>query len=392
MDAVCADGWFLDCNIKSFMVRSVSIFRILILLLMLPFAGVLQAQKAKQFTVVIDPGHGGHDPGAVNGKVLEKDINLKVSKMLSAEIKKAFPEVKVVLTRSTDVFIELHERSKIANKAKGDLLISIHSNAAKNKGSNGVETIMWGIPSTEDEKRLAIYENQVVALEKDKGAKYKKYESDEDYILKQLMFDQDVSLSAEIAQAVQDAMVKKTKLNDRGVKSSDLYVLRQTAMPRILVEIGFVSNQKERDYIASDAGQKKIVDGIFEGFSEYYRLYGKGQDTEGENGNDAAGESVPAKSEVKSGVPVFKVQLFAADTKLKDDDKRFKGLKVGSFKEGKWYKYTYGETEDYNRIQQIKKDVQSKFKDAFVVAFIDGKRVETSKAVEIFRKNQKKKK
>ena len=369
-------------------------FLLMLLFMLLP-ATCLYAQKEKdkQYTVVIDPGHGGHDPGAVRGKVKEKDINLKVSKMLAKKIEDKYPEVKVVYTRSTDVFIELKERSDIANKAGADLFISIHSNAAKRSDAVGVETIMWGIPSTEDEKRLAMYENQVVKLEKDKGAKYKKYdaEADADYILKQLMFDQDVSLSAEIAQTVQDNLVKKTKLEDRGVKSSDLYVLRETAMPRILIEIGFVSNAGECKFISSDDGQKKIVDGIFKGFSEYYELYGKTNVNAAGEDDEPMEESLP-DSGVKSGVPVFKVQLFAADTQLKSDDKRFKGLKASSFKEGKWYKYTYGETEDYNEIQKIKNEVAKKFKDAFVIAFIDGKRVETGKAVEIYKKNKKQKK
>ena len=215
------------------MLRTASFLRValfLLVLLMLP-AGSLYAQKKKQFTVVLDAGHGGNDPDAVHGKVKEKDINLTVTKMLAEKIKKKYPEVKVVFTRSTDVFVTLEGRSNKANKEKADLFISIHVNSAKKRSADGVETFMWGIPSTEDEKRLAMYENQVVELEKDKGAKYKKFDSDEDFILKQLMFDQDVTLSAEIAQLVQKALVKSTKRTDRGVKSGDLYVLRNSAMP-----------------------------------------------------------------------------------------------------------------------------------------------------------------
>ena len=375
------------------MLRTASFLRValfLLVLLMLP-AGSLYAQKKKRFTVVLDAGHGGNDPGAVHGKVKEKDINLTVTKMLAEKINRKYPEVKVVFTRSTDVFVTLEGRSNKANKEKADLFISIHVNSFEDKSSNGVETFMWGIPSTEDEKRLAMYENQVVELEKDKGVKYKKFDSDEDFILKQLMFDQDVTLSAEIAQLVQKALVKSTKRTDRGVKSGDLYVLRNSAMPRILVEMPFLSNAGDRQFLTSAAGQKKIVEGIFEGFSKYYELYGKNND------DNAGGASVDDpvevdEEDVKSGVPLFKVQLFAADTKLKSNDKRFKGLKTDSFKEGKWYKYTYGSTEDYDKAVKMKKEVSAKFKDAFVIAFIDGKRVETSKAVEIYKKNKKKKK
>ena len=132
------------------------------------------------------------------------------------------------------------------------------------------------------------------------------------------------------------------------------------------------------------------MEGIFEGFSKYYELYGKNNDDNA--GGASVDDSVEVDEEdVKSGVPLFKVQLFAADTKLKSNDKRFKGLKTDSFKEGKWYKYTYGSTEDYEKAVKMKKEVSAKFKDAFVIALIDGKRVETSKAVEIYKKNKKKK-
>lgn len=374
------------------MIRTVSFLRValfLLSLILLP-AGSLYAQKKKQFTVVLDAGHGGYDPGAVYGNVKEKDINLTVTKMLAEKIKDKYPEIKVILTRSTDVFVELHDRSNIAHKANADLFLSIHANAAESRTATGVEVVMWGIPSTEDEKRIAMYENQVVKLEKDKGAKYKKYdkETDEDYILKQLMFDQDQNLSADLAEMIQAALVKKTRLEDRGVKASTVYVLRETAMPRVLVEMGFVSHNKDRAFISSESGQKKIVDGIFEGFSKYYEYYGKGQAASvADNDDEPAQKAAPA-----NGVPVFKVQLFAVDSKLKDGDKRLKGLKADCFKEGKWYKYTYGETEEYNEVLKKKKEVSVKFKDAFVIAFIDGKRVETSKAIEIYKKNKKKKK
>lgn len=358
---------------------------LLLLLLFVPSGSVHAQKKKKSFIVVLDPGHGGHDPGAVRGKLKEKDANLKVCKLLAKKIEEKYPEVKVTYTRSTDVFKELYQRSEIANKAGADLFISVHMNAGKDPKANGVETFMWGIPTTEDEKRLAMYENQVVELEKDKGARYKDNDSDEDFILKQLMFDQDVNLSAELAQLVQKGLVKHTRLADRGVKSGNLYVLKWTAMPRILVEGAFVSNKKEAAFIASEAGQKKIADGIFEGFSKYYELYGKKKEAEHEEDDAGGEEPVAGKDE-----PLFKVQLFAADSKLKSNDRRFKGLKTSCFKEGKWYKYTYGETTDYNKALKLKKEASKKFKDAFIIAFINGKRVETSKAVEIFRKNRKK--
>lgn len=361
-----------------------------------------QKGKEKPFTVVIDPGHGGTDPGAVGRIAKEKDINLKISKLLAGMIEDEYPEVKIIFTRKTDVQVQLAKRAQIANDAGADLFISIHSNASKNRSARGCETFTLGAGSSAEAKAAAMYENEVILSENNFEEIYKGFDprSSESYIIFELMRGQDMEMSAELAQLVQKGMVKNSKLGNRGVASAGFLVLHKTVMPKILIEVGFISNREEEKFIASAAGQKKLAKGIFDGFSEYYRLYGKPKS--GNNGKKAAQgnskkENTPANkkqgsSVAESGTPVFKVQILATDKKLGKNDKRLKGVKADYYKEGNMYKYTYGESEDYNEIQRKKKEISKKFGQAFIVAFIDGKRVDTQKAIDIYKKNKSKKK
>ena len=211
------------------------------------------------------------------------------------------------------------------------------------------------------------------------------------------MRSHDMEQSVKLAEMVQRGMVKGTALNDRGVSSAGFLVLHRTVMPSILVELGFISNSKDENLIASKEGQEKLAKGIFNGFSEYYRLYGKGKETK--KANDAPtpkpaekrGNSDTPKKEnaAKDDRPVFKIQIMASESQLKSNDKRFKGLNTDCYKENGVYKYTYGESEDYNEILKLKKQISDKFKDAFVIAFLNGKKTDTRKAIETY-KNQTK--
>ena len=392
---------------KEYMRRTAIIIAVLFL-----GVGCLFAQKSKEkpYTVVIDPGHGGVDPGALGKKTKEKNVNLKVSKLLAKMIEDEYPEVKIIFTRKTDVQIPLAKRAKIANDANADLFISIHSNASKNRSARGCETFTLGAGSSAEAKAAAMYENEVILSEDNFEEIYKGFNprSSESYIIFELMRSQDMEMSAELAQMVQKGMVKNSKLRDRGVSSAGFLVLHRTVMPKILIEIGFISNREEEKFIASEAGQKKLAKGIFEGFSEYYELFGKAK---GGNSGKTKKEGVKKKKSApkaaaevngkqnkskeedvaKNGTPVFKVQILATDKRLKNNDKRLKGVKASCYKEGGMYKYTYGESTDYNAILRKKKEVAKKFGQAFVVAFIDGKKVDTKKAIEIFKKNSKKK-
>ena len=371
----------------------------LIILLLAVAAPCIHAQKngkKKAFTVVIDPGHGGVDPGALGRKSKEKDINMSVSKLLAGMIKESYPEVKVIFTRTTDVKIPLVTRANIANDANADLFISIHSNASKKSTANGCETFTLGAGSSVEAKAAAMYENEVILSEENFEELYKGFDphSSESYIIFELIRSHDMELSAELAQMVQNGMVKSSNLVNRGVSSAGFLVLHRTVMPSILVELGFITNSKDEAVIASKNGQKNLAKGIFNGFKEYYETYGKPKkrtaaSTEPEVKESKAGEDkAPAKTALKSGEPVFKIQILVSSSKLSPGDARFNGVKAECYKENGMYKYTVGESNDYNEIAEMKKKISAKFKEAFIIAFMDGKRINTQEAIRIFKNRQ----
>ena len=314
-------------------------------------------------------------------------------------VKEKYPEVKIIFTRTTDVQIPLVQRANIANEANADLFISIHSNASKNRSANGCETFTLGAGSSVEAKAAAMYENEVILSEDNFEEIYKGFDprSSESYIIFELMRGQDMERSAELAQLVQNGMVNNGKLLNRGVSSAGFLVLHRTVMPKILVELGFISNREEEKFLASKEGQKKLAKGIFDGFSRYYSLYGKPQDSTKKSEKSVADAKakdskpkVDDSNKTKSGAPVFKIQIFATDKKLKENDSRLKGVKADFYKEGNWYKYTYGESSDYDEILRKKKEISKKFGQAFIIAFIDGKKVNTQEAINIFKKNKQK--
>ena len=387
------------------MSNKIHILSTLLLLLATTFAcsttAVAQKEKKKTFTVVIDPGHGGIDPGALGRKSKEKDINFNVSKLLGNMIKEEYPEVKVIYTRTTDVKIPLARRADIANKANANLFISIHSNASKNRSANGCQTFTLGAGSDAEAKAAAMYENEVILSEDNFEETYKGFNphSSESYIIFELMRSHDMEMSVKLAQMVQKGMVKGSALFDRGVSSAGFLVLHRTVMPSILVELGFISNSKDEGVIASKAGQQKLAKGIFNGFSEYYTLYAKDKEIKKEStqapkkgSNKPKAQKrgkVQEKTVQQSNSPVFKIQFLTSDKKLASNDKRLKGLKADYYKENGIYKYTYGESEDYEAILKMKKQIAGKFKDAFIIAFLNGRKINTSEAIGIYKKEKK---
>ncbi len=376
-----------------------------LLILGLAAPALCYAQKSKKapFTVVIDPGHGGVDPGALGRRAKEKDINMNVSKALAQMIEDEFPEVKIIFTRKKDVKIPLVQRATIANDAKADLFISIHSNASKSRKARGCETFTLGSGSSAEAKAAAMYENEVILLEENFEQTYKGFDprSSESYIIFELIRSHDMEKSIAIAEAVQQGMVKRTKLPNRGVSSAGFLVLHKTVMPSILVELGFISNPTEEKYIASKEGQRALARGIFDGFSSYYKAYRK--EVQGQNIAKPATATTTAKKEAKpatatpakeaktkSGTPIFKVQILTSGTRLAANDKRLKGVKADYYKEKGMYKYTYGESSDYNAISQKRKNISTKFKEAFIIAFLNGEKIDTPKAIELYKKNNKK--
>ena len=225
------------------------------------------------FTVVIDAGHGGDDLGAVGQKgVREKDLNLTVSKQLAAKITQKYPEVKVVLTRDTDVFLPLQKRADIANKNHADLFISIHTNAAENRKAQGAETFILGTERMKDNLDVAMRENAVMKLEQDQTV-YQGFDpkSIESYIIFELMQNQYMDNSLLFAELVQNQFVGTLHRANRGVRQAAFWVLLKSACPSVLVEMGFISNTEEEAWLASQEGQNGIVNGIFDAFEKYYK-------------------------------------------------------------------------------------------------------------------------
>ena len=361
--------------------------------------------EAKDFTVVIDAGHGGKDPGAVSatGKIREKDITLKVALMVGESIKKNHPEVKVLYTRKTDVFVGLNDRARMANKADADLFISIHVNAAENRSAKGAETFTLGVEEDRTKRNLDIAkrENGVILYEENHEKTYANFNpnSPESYIIFEFMQSEFVKESIHIAQYVQENFANDANRMDRGVRQAGFLVLNATSMPSILVELGYISNAEESKYLASDAAQKRLSNCISKAFDSYYADLMKLNGTQyaevvspatpvANEGKDAMKEEPTIVESAKDDAPVFKVQFLSSSKKLAKGDSAFKGLApVEYYYDRGLYKYTHGASADYNEILRIKRKVNEKFKDAFIVAFVKGERVDTQKAIAMFKQN-----
>ena len=355
--------------------------------------------SAKDFTVVIDAGHGGKDPGAIsaNKKIYEKNITLNVALMVGESIQANHPEVKVLYTRKTDKFVGLNDRASMANKANADLFISIHTNAATNRTARGAETFTLGIEEARTERNLEIAkrENGVIFLEDNHERTYANFNpnSPESYIIFEYMQSEFVKESIHIAQYVQENLTADAGRIDRGVRQAGFLVLNATSMPSILVELGYISNAEESKYLASATGQKKMSHCISQAFDKYYADLKKMNAGNIHAGNTPRTKPSPKGEEVQESRaneedPVFKIQFMTTSQQLKQGDKAFKGLNPVEFYQDKdMYKYTYGHTTDYNEIVRLKRKVNEKFKDAFIVAFIKDKRIETQQAIALFKKN-----
>lgn len=382
-----------------------------IILYLLLFVANLSSTIAKDYTVVIDAGHGGKDPGAVsaNKKIREKDITLNVALMVGNYIKDKYPEIKVIYTRSTDKFVQLNDRARIANKANADLFISIHVNAATNRSAKGAETYTLGIEDDRTARNLDIAkrENSVILLEDNHEKEYDfNPNSPESYIIFEFMQSEFVKESIHIAQYVQENLSSDANRQDRGVRQAGFWVLHATSMPSILVELGYISNNEEAKYLASSAGQKRLSACIGKAFDKYYMdMLRQANNTttvieEGDLETTHAEASVISDGEGDLEVqeenlldiskPLFKVQFLSSTFPIQDK-KAFRGLTPVSYYFDKGlYKYTYGATMDYNEVLQLKRKVNEKFKDAFIVAFINEKRIDTKQAISMSTSNKPK--
>ena len=344
------------------------------------------------FVLVIDPGHGGHDPGAVGSVAKEKNINLAVALEVGKLIEKEHSDVKIFYTRKTDKYLALDERATFANNNKADLFISIHTNSAKNKAAYGAETFTLGLAKSEANMAVAMRENSVMLLEEDYKTKYKGFDptSVDSYIMFEFMQDKYIDQSLEFATFTQEQFTNYCKRRDRGVRQAGFLVLHQTAAPSVLIELGFISNKEEEKYLNSKDGQLKMAAAISKAFSTYKHNHDKksGKATNAinsqENSEVTQVETATITNEPSKSVPVFKVQLFAKSTQLKPNAPEFKGIKdTGCYEENGLYKYTTGNETEYRKIIALKEEINNKFPDAFVIAFFEGKKITVSEALKL---------
>ena len=356
--------------------------------------------EARDFVVVIDAGHGGHDPGAVGRISKEKNINLKVALAVGKLIEQNCKDVKVIYTRKRDVFVPLNRRSDIANEAKADLFISIHTNSlANNRTARGASTWTLGLAKSEANLKVAQRENAVILYEDDYQTRYAGFNpnSAESYIIFELMQDKYMEQSVHLASLVQEQFRHTCRRVDRGVHQAGFLVLKASAMPSVLIELGFISTPAEERYLNTAEGVSNLSNGIYRAFLAYKQeqehrpVHSKKLRLAEQKPSPApeVAEKPAPDSASASGKPVFKIQIFASSELLKSNDRRLKGLKgVEHFRENGLYKYTYGASADYNRILRTRRSVAGKFKEAFIIAFKDGKKMDINQAIREFKENR----
>lgn len=362
--------------------------------------------EAKDFVLVIDAGHGGNDPGAVGKISKEKDINLKVALKVGKLIEDNCKDVKVIYTRKRDVFVTLNRRAQIANEAKADLFISIHTNAvAKNKTVKGTSTWTLGLAKSDDNLEVAKRENAVILYEDDYQTHYEGFNpnSAESYIIFEFMQDQYMSQSVRLASLVQNEFKQTGRRIDRGVHQAGFLVLKASAMPSILVELGFISTPEEERYLNTENGVNTLSKSIYQAFLTYKNEQSvalaneetpttkPAKKPESKQQTTTAPKKEKAKAANNNNETVFKLQLFSTSKPLDKNDKRLKGMKnVSYYQEGGLYKYTCGDSANYDEVVRTKQQLASQFKGSFIVAFKNGKKIDVKEAVNEFNKNKKK--
>ncbi len=389
------------------------------LLFCAPLAAAAQKPHGVK-TIVIDPGHGGKDAGCVWGQVYEKDIVLSVSLLLGDMIKKNLPDTKTVYTRDKDVFIGLAERGELANKVGADLFVSIHVNSAPVKNGtpapSGTETFVMGADYADKNLDVMMRENDVIVYEENYEEKYPGYQpgSPESFIIFSVMQYVNTDQSLKLANAVQKQYMKTNLGPDRGVKQRGLLVLWRTGMPSILTEIGFIINEKERKFMTSKEGQKKIAASLFNAISEYkakvednsnpvvidsdtYDM--AGTEAAATTGATAVAQAAPSTPQPQQTAQanittsdkwtfgdnskvVYRVQIYSVPKKLSLEGKELKPFrgKVTERKVGGNYKYYVGSASTYDQALDLQNDVRKKVKDAFLAAFDGDRQITVSEA------------
>ena len=388
----------------------------------------------KRFTLVIDPGHGGHDAGALGAISKEKNINLAVALRFGKYVEQNLPEVRVIYTRKTDVFIPLNERANIANRANADLFISVHTNALPaGKIARGFETYTLGMHRAKDNLDVAMRENSVISMEKDYQQRYQGFDprSSESYIIFEFIQGKNMERSVDLARMIQRGVCDGANRPDKGVHQAGFLVLRETSMPGCLIELGFITTPDEERLLNNDSRVDDIARGIYEAFAKYKNKYDRSvsvpyraKDSEDVNLPKIVPDQEPApktrvvtrgkqpkreeatpeqpkrdvkkqepKKEVKKAevadAPVFKLQIFVGSRNLRKGDAHFKGeTDYDSFLEGNLVKYTLGASTNYNEIYRLRKEKLDKFPEAFIIAFKNGQKYDVNQAIREFKQNR----
>ena len=392
----------------------------------------------RNFTLVIDAGHGGHDAGARGAISMEKNVNLSVALQFGRYVEKYMPEVRVIYTRKTDKFVSLIERANIANRANADLFISVHTNALPaGKIARGFETYTLGMHRAKDNLDVAMRENSVISMEKDYKQTYQGFDpkSSESYIIFEFIQGKNMERSVELAIMIQRKVCDNANRPDKGVHQAGFLVLRETSMPSCLIELGFITTPDEERILNNSDRVNDIAKSIYDGFAQYRNKYDKRvtvpyrplqsgdveelkeqesqHQVEPQRKNEAQKKvevlkktealkrtEPQKKAEVQKKVvaqkkpepkdaPVFKLQIFVSDRILRKGDAHFKGeTDYESFREGNLVKYTMGASSNYNEIYRLRKSLQEKFPEAFIIAFKSGQKYDVNQAIREFKQNK----
>jgi N-acetylmuramoyl-L-alanine amidase len=363
--------------------------KITLLLVVFSFLGF--SQSGSKFKVALDAGHGAKDPGTQHNGHIEKKINLAIV-LKVGEILERNPNIDVIYTRKTDVFIDLVERADIANRANANIFVSIHCDAIARTEASGYQTFVMGLNKNASNLAVSKRENAVITLEKDYKQKYEGYDPNNpgSMIGMTLLQEEYMENSISLASKIQEKFSKDSSRKNRGVTQAPFMVLHKASMPRVLIETGFISNPTEGDLLESESGQQEIAEAIADAITSYKREYfGEGT---GDYVPEKIIKTVIEKDETptetsnfvdNSGI-IFKIQIAASNKKIDPKPRNFKGLNDISFvnESGNFYKYMYGNTSSYETAKKNLEEAKKKgYKSAYVLAFKDGKKIDVKDAI-----------
>lgn len=366
--------------------RKIRFYHIIFITFFIPF--ILFSQKENGYklkTVVIDPGHGGKDYGAIGEFGREKDIVLKIALKLGNYIEENMPEVKVIYTRKTDIFVPLHERAEIANKNNADLFISIHANSNPSTKPYGTETYAMGQHKTDENLQVAQLENSAILYEENYMENYEGFDpnSSESYIIFNLFQSSFLDQSIDFAGYIQNEFRDRAQRKDRGVKQAGFLVLWKTTMPSVLIETGFISNSKEEKYLLSDEGQTYLASAIYRAFRNYKTWYDEinalPENVAHTNIPKSANQNNPISNNIDQ--IFFKVQIASSSKPISHNSDYFKGMDVQEIQYSGLYKYVVGNETDFNEVLKLRETIKTEFPDAFIIALKNGEIVPLDKAL-----------